>query len=99
MVDRKDPAVRELPGAEELLRRRVVELEELAEHLQRALDRRDVVGQAKGILIAREGYNGDQAYRALVRASQRTGRKPSEVAADLVARTIARYHRHPSGRP
>jgi hypothetical protein len=93
VLDQKDSAGTELPGAEQLLRRRVGELEELAEQLQRALETRDVLGQAKGILIAREGYTPDQAYKALVRVGQRTGRRPVDVAADLVSRAISRHYR------
>lgn len=53
------------------------------ENLAEALSRADVIGQAKGILIAR-GYSPDEAFRTLRRASERSNRKLSEVAQDLV---------------
>ena len=49
-----------------------------------AVSRADVVGQAKGILIAR-GYSPDDALATLRRASERTNRKLPEVAEDMVA--------------
>lgn len=58
---------------------------ELAEHLQRALESRGTIEQAKGILIAREGCGPDEAFDMLVRASQRENRKLRAVAEDLVA--------------
>ena len=39
-------------------------------HLRDALDSRDVIGQAKGILMARHGVSADQAFEDLRRASQ-----------------------------
>ena len=54
------------------------------EHLQDALESRDVIGQAKGILMAREALNPDEAFDVLRRASQRTNRKPRDVAAELI---------------
>jgi hypothetical protein len=54
------------------------------EHLSMAMAVRDVIGQAKGILMERHKLTGDQAFRLLVRASQTTGTKLVEVAAYLV---------------
>jgi GAF domain-containing protein len=51
-----------------------------------ALATRDLIGQAKGILMARSGIDADEAFRLLVRASQRTNVKVAEIARDLVAR-------------
>lgn len=53
-------------------------------HLQLALENRDVIGQAKGILRARRGVTADQAFDLLRMTSQRTGRKLREVAGDVV---------------
>lgn len=61
--------------------------------LQEALTSRDVIGQAKGILMAAEGIPADAAFLLLVRASQRENRKLRVVASDLVAATSARCHR------
>ena len=55
------------------------------QHLEQALESRDLIGQAKGILMARQPISGDEAFEILRRASQRTNRKLRDVAADLVA--------------
>ena len=54
------------------------------EGLARAVDTRDLIGQAKGILIERHGLTGDQAFALLVRASQRSNTKLVHVAEYLV---------------
>jgi GAF domain-containing protein len=53
-------------------------------HLLQALDDRDVVGQAKGILMVRHGVSADRAFDVLRRASQRDGRRLGDVAAEVV---------------
>ena len=50
-----------------------------------ALANRDVIGQAKGILMERHRLTADAAFRALSRASQHANIKLSEVAGHLVA--------------
>ena len=55
-----------------------------------ALATRDVIGQAKGVLMVRESCSADDAFDILRRASQRTNRKLHDVAADLVATTARR---------
>ena len=54
-------------------------------HLQEALASRDVIGQAKGILMASEGIDAEEAFAVLRRASQRSHRKLHDVAAEVVA--------------
>jgi GAF domain-containing protein len=54
------------------------------ENLLRALDGRDVIGQAKGILIERLRVTSDEAFRLLSKASQNSNRKLGDVAAQLV---------------
>jgi len=54
-----------------------------AEQMDEALESRDVIGQAKGILMAREGVNADEAFDMLRRASQRLNRKLRDVAGDV----------------
>ncbi|MGY1727271.1 GAF and ANTAR domain-containing protein [Geodermatophilus sp. SYSU D01062] len=49
-------------------------------HLTVALDSRDVIGQAKGVLMERYRITPDAAFGMLVRASQDTGRKVRDVA-------------------
>jgi hypothetical protein len=53
-------------------------------HLLDALASRDVIGQAKGILMARHGLTADQAFEDLRWASQRHGRKLGDLAAEVV---------------
>ena len=55
------------------------------EHLERALTNRDLIGQAKGILMEREQIDADAAFDLLRRVSQQTGRKLKDVAAELAA--------------
>lgn len=55
------------------------------EQLEHGLDTRDLIGQAKGILMERYGLTGDAAFAVLVRYSQRSNRKLRHVAEDLVA--------------
>jgi GAF domain-containing protein len=56
------------------------ELEQLADNLSRALLSRDVIGQAKGILMERLKLSADEAFDALPRASQRLNEKLRSVA-------------------
>ena len=57
----------------------------LAGHLQKALESRGVIEQAKGVLIARQRCTDEEAFDILRRASQRLNRKLRDVAAELVA--------------
>ena len=52
--------------------------------MEEALQSRDLIGQAKGILMAREGVTADQAFDMLRRASQRLNVKLREVAGGVV---------------
>jgi len=56
------------------------------EQMDEALASRDIIGQAKGIIMAREGVNADQAFDMLRRASQRLNVKLRKLAEDI-ART------------
>jgi GAF domain-containing protein len=60
-----------------------VDAERNTAHLRRALDTRDVIGQAKGILMARRGLSADEAFELLRQTSQRTNTKLVEVAESL----------------
>jgi GAF domain-containing protein len=59
---------------------------ELTQNLQEALRNRDVIGQAKGILISQSQCTEDEAFDLLRRASQRENRKLHDIAAEIVAR-------------
>jgi transcriptional regulator with GAF, ATPase, and Fis domain len=53
------------------------------EGVHSALSNRDVIGQAKGILMERFKITADEAFALLVTASQQTNRKVHTVAAEL----------------
>lgn len=57
-----------------------------AAQLRRALDTRDVIGQAKGILMQRRGISADEAFDVLRRASQSLNVKLARVAQTIVDR-------------
>ena len=52
--------------------------------LTAAIDTRDLIGQAKGILMERYNLDADQAFRLLTRISQHTNHKISTLAQELV---------------
>ena len=54
------------------------------DNLRRAIENRDLIGQAKGILMERHRVTADQAFAVLSTASQRTNRKLVEIAESLV---------------
>src|SRR3954464_15312134 len=56
----------------------------LAANLQRALDSRAVIDQAKGILMGRHGLSADAAFDLLSMESQLSNRKLRDIAQDLV---------------
>jgi len=57
------------------------------EQMDEALASRDLIGQAKGILMAREGVSADEAFDMLRRASQRLNLKLRDVAGQMVQST------------
>jgi GAF domain-containing protein len=54
------------------------------EHLNAALDRRTVIGQAEGILMERYGLKAERAFELLRRVSSHSNTKLHDVAAELV---------------
>jgi GAF domain-containing protein len=56
----------------------------LAANLQRALESRAVIDQAKGILMSRHGLSADAAFDLLSKESQLANRKLRDIAEDLV---------------
>ena len=60
-----------------------------ASHLQRAVDSRDLIGRAKGILMERFGVGDEAAFQMLVKSSQETNMKLTAVARWLTE-TVAR---------
>jgi len=57
---------------------------ELAENLQKAMEYRSVIEQAKGILIERFKLTPDEAFRLLAEASMHNNRKVRDIAENLV---------------
>jgi GAF domain-containing protein len=53
------------------------------ENLRRGMDNRDVIGQAKGILMERHKLTAAQAFDVLARVSQEMNRKLFDVAREL----------------
>jgi AmiR/NasT family two-component response regulator len=53
------------------------------EHLTQAIHGRDLIGQAKGILMERHKLTADQAFTVLVRTSQRSNTKLRDLAEHL----------------
>jgi GAF domain-containing protein len=57
---------------------------DLAANLQKAMEFRAVIEQAKGILIERHRLTAEQAFRLLADASMHTNRKVRDIAENLV---------------
>src|SRR4029453_14639607 len=57
---------------------------ELAEGLQKAMEFRSVIEQAKGVLMERHKLTADQAFRLLAEASMHTNRRVRDLAVNLV---------------
>lgn len=64
-----------------------------AANLQRAVDSRDQIGQAKGILMERFSLDDDAAFQMLVKSSQETNMKLTDVARWLTSETGKRSTR------
>ncbi len=62
----------------------------LNEQLRAALASREIIGEAKGIIMERQSCNRDEAFDILRRASQRENRKLRDLAEELVQRVEAR---------
>jgi hypothetical protein len=56
--------------------------------LERGLASRDLIGQAKGALMARHGVDATAAFEHLVRISQETNNRLAEVAARVVEEVV-----------
>ncbi len=63
---------------------------QLNEQLRLAVASREIIGEAKGIIMERQACTRDEAFDVLRRASQRENRKLREVAEDLVVRVETR---------
>ncbi len=57
----------------------------LSEQLHAAIGARDLIGQAKGVLMAREDVNADAAFEMLRQRSQDQNRRLRDLAQEIVA--------------
>lgn len=65
------------------------------EHLRQAMEFRDLIGQAKGILMERFTLTGEQAFTVLSRVSQNSNRRLRDIALELVEQgTLPRLPRN-----
>src|SRR5918992_1309740 len=58
---------------------------ELAEQLQRALDARVLIEQAKGVLVARDGVSPGEAFEQMRRRARSERRRVAEIAHEIIA--------------
>jgi GAF domain-containing protein len=70
----------------------------LNEQLKQAVATREIIGEAKGILMESQSCTRDEAFDILRRASQRENRKLRDIAEALVLRVEARAGRKSPGR-
>ena len=70
---------------QELYRRTDAHAHEL-EMIREALETRDIIGQAKGVVMAALSCSPDEAFHLLRRQSQQENRKLVEVAAEVAGR-------------
>jgi len=63
---------------------------QLNEQLRLALASREIIGEAKGIIMERQGCTREEAFDILRRASQRENRKLRDLAEELVLRVESR---------
>ena len=68
---------------------------QLGENLTQAIESRETIGRAVGILMAVGGRSPDAAFQILANASQRENRKLREIAVEIVERTVARRSSRP----
>ena len=67
------------------------------EQMEEALQSRDLIGQAKGILMARERIGPDEAFDMLRRASQRLNLKLRDIAREIAESAQASKSAPPAG--
>ncbi|MGH2806023.1 MAG: ANTAR domain-containing response regulator [Actinomycetota bacterium] len=60
----------------------------LAEQLTEAIKTREIIGEAKGILMAQEGVSEDEAFDMLTRLSQNTNIKLRDIAQKIVDEAV-----------
>ena len=58
--------------------------------IRQALETRDLIGQAKGVIMGSIGCTADEAFLLLKKQSQAENRKLSDIAAEVTSRTQRR---------
>jgi GAF domain-containing protein len=69
---------------------------QLGENLTQAIESRETIGRAVGILMAVGGRSPDAAFGMLASASQRENRKVRDIAEEIVERTVGRGNGGPT---
>ena len=64
----------------------LAQLSSEVDQLKSALKTRDLIGQAKGVIIATMGCSADEAFALLVTQSQHEQRRVSDIAAEITAK-------------
>lgn len=67
--------------------------EQQFDNLRLALESRDLIGQAKGVIMASMRCSPDEAFQLIVKQSQHENRKATEIAAEIVKRVATRSRR------
>jgi AmiR/NasT family two-component response regulator len=62
-----------------------------SDRFQRALRSRELIAQAQGVIMEREGIDEHEAYKVLRVYSQRTGRPLQSRAEEITASTLLGY--------
>ena len=83
---REDAHLRELRARSDLSSQQL-------ENLRLALQSRDLMGQAKGVIMASRGCSSNEAFQLIVKQSQHENRTATEVAAEIVDRVATRPYR------
>jgi AmiR/NasT family two-component response regulator len=81
-LGRLEPATAAPPDAAPAVAR-IAELEVEVEHLRKALASRDVIGQAKGILMERFRVKAEEAFHLLVESSQRQNVRVADLSVQV----------------
>jgi hypothetical protein len=82
---------------QEMQRRDDLHAQEM-ENVREALETRDIIGQAKGVIMAALFCSPDEAFDLIRKQSQRENRKLVDIAVEIAGRT-SRLPGAPSGSP
>ena len=63
----------------------VARLRDTIRNLETAVEHRDVIGQAKGVIMATRRCSAEEAFALLIEQSQHTNRRVIDIATELAA--------------